>query len=166
MEVWDVDGQTDQHTAGGNPTASQKPESLHVVLKGTGLMSLREGFAARHACDGRRRHLPAQTRLATSRVKVRGHVICVHQVGPIIVGGRASDVAFVTSVPTSVSTPNRFEFCCCATCVSPSPLRQTLADVAVSTTCLAITDLRALSRACWEEGALPWSLLPGCGTFS
>ena len=52
---------------------------------------------------------------------------------------------------SSVSTPNRFVFYC----------------VAVSMTCLA-TGLRALSRECWEEGALLRSPLPpGCPrTFS
>ena len=66
---------------------------------------------------------------------------------PIIIGGRESDVVFaggllaacpVTSVPTSsssISTRNRFVFCCCANCVSASFLQQRHADVAVSMTC-------------------------------
>ena len=72
-------------------------ESLFAFLDD--LYVLCSPFAARLASHGRRRHLPAQTWLAASRIKVHRHFICVHQGGPIFVGGIESDVAF-TGRPT------------------------------------------------------------------
>ena len=86
--------------------------------------------------------IPAQTWVAASRIKVHRHAICVYQGGPSLSeaeramlrsGGPLAACPF-TCVPTSRLVrfdPNRFVFCYCADCVSPSPLQQRHADVAV-----------------------------------